>query len=194
MTEVPFAIGEAFTSKWDWLPFIEENLVDLARIDIANVGGFTEAMKVAALCEAHYIEMMPHLAISPIQTATIIHFAAAVRNFAWMEDRHRDSRALVEGKRSSYRPPDSSIYSTHLEPDGVRWPVPTCPGLGVEINEEMLEAPRAVARNADAAPGRFVSDIADNHQIRLVAHGRCRYLEGPRSQLNERNPLCRDFN
>ena len=141
MTEVPFALGEAFTSKWDWLPFIEEDLVNLARIDIANVGGFTEAMKVAAMCEAHYIEMMPHLAISPIQTATIIHFAAAVPNFAWMEDRHRDSRALVEGKRSSYCPPDSNLYPTHLEPDGVSWPVPTGPGLGVEINEEMLEAP-----------------------------------------------------
>lgn len=141
MTEVPFALGEAFTSKWDWLPFIEEDLVNLARIDIANVGGFTEAMKVAALCEAHYIEMMPHLAISPIQTATIIHFAAAVPNFAWMEDRHRDTRALVEGKRSSYRPPDSRMYPMHLEPDGVRWPVPTGPGLGVEVNEQMLEAP-----------------------------------------------------
>jgi galactonate dehydratase len=140
MTEVPFAVGEAFTSKWDWLPYIEEDLVNLARIDVANVGGFTEAMKVAALCEAHYIEMMPHLAISPIQTATIIHFAAAVPNFAWMEDRHRDSRALVEGKRSSYRPPDSNMYPVHLEPDGVRWPVPTGPGLGVEVNEEMLEA------------------------------------------------------
>ena len=58
------------------------------------------------MCEAHYIEMMPHLAISPIQTASIIHFAAAVPNFAWMEDRHRDHRALVAGKRSSYRPPD----------------------------------------------------------------------------------------
>ena len=91
------------------------------------------------MCEAHYIEMMPHLAISPIQTASIIHFAAAVPNFAWMEDRHRDPRALVAGKRSSYRPPDTSMYPIHLEPDGVRWPVPTDPGLGVEVNEEMLE-------------------------------------------------------
>ncbi len=139
MTKVPFAAGEAFTSKWDWLPFIEEDLINLARIDLANVGGFTEAMKVAAWCEAHYIEMMPHLAISPIQTAAIIHFAAAVPNFAWMEDRHRNFRALFQGKTSSYRPPDSDMYPVHLEPDGVRWPVPTGPGLGVEVNEEMLD-------------------------------------------------------
>ena len=138
MTEVPFAAGEAFTSKWDWLPYIEGDLLNLARIDIANVGGLTEAMKVAAWCEAHYIEMMPHLAISPIQTATIVHFAAAVPNFAWMEDRHRDFRLLLEGGESSYRPPDADLYPIHLEPEGVRWPVPTGPGLGVEVNEELL--------------------------------------------------------
>ena len=55
MTEVPFAVGEAFTSKRGWLPYIEEDLVNLARIDIANVGGFPEAMKVAALCEARRV-------------------------------------------------------------------------------------------------------------------------------------------
>ena len=141
MTAVPFAVGEVFTDKWDWLPFIEGDLINLARIDIANVGGLTEAMKVAAMCEAHYIEMMPHLAISPIQTATIVHFAAAVPNFAWMEDRHRDFRALLQGKKSSYRPPDPEMYPVHLQPDGVRWPVPTGPGLGVEINEETLNVP-----------------------------------------------------
>jgi galactonate dehydratase len=98
-------------------------------------------MKVAAWCETHYIEMMPHLAISPIQTATMIHFAAAVPNFAWMEDRHRNFRALFEGGTSSYRPPDADMYPAHLEPDGVKWPVPTGPGLGVEVNEEMLKVP-----------------------------------------------------
>jgi galactonate dehydratase len=138
MTEVPFAAGEAFTSKWDWLPYIEGDLLNLARIDIANVGGLTEAMKVAAWCEAHYIDMMPHLAISPLQTATIVHFAAAVPNFAWMEDRHRDFRLLLAGGESSYRPPDAELYPAHLEPEGVRWPVPTGPGLGVEVNEELL--------------------------------------------------------
>ena len=141
MTEVPFAIGEGFTSKWDWLPFIEQDLVNLARIDLANVGGLTEGMKVAAWCEAHYIDMMPHLAITPLQTATIIHFAAAVPNFAWMEDRHRNCRALVEEGTTSYRPPDSRLYPVHLEPDGVQWPVPTGPGLGVEVNEEALDVP-----------------------------------------------------
>ena len=53
LTVVPFAIGEEFASKWQFLPYIERGLTNYARLDICNVGGFTEAMKVAGWAEAH---------------------------------------------------------------------------------------------------------------------------------------------
>ncbi|NTU81780.1 MAG: mandelate racemase/muconate lactonizing enzyme family protein, partial [Chloroflexales bacterium] len=46
--DVPLAIGEEFSSKWAFAPFIERGLTEFVRVDICNVGGFTEAMKVAA--------------------------------------------------------------------------------------------------------------------------------------------------
>ena len=60
MTDVPFAIGEEFSSKWAFLPYVEAGLANYCRIDVCNVGGFTESMKVAGWCEAHYIDLMPH--------------------------------------------------------------------------------------------------------------------------------------
>ena len=36
--------------------------------------------------ETHYIDMMPHNPLGPVSTAASIHFAAAVPNFAWLED------------------------------------------------------------------------------------------------------------
>ena len=45
-------------SKWQFLPFIEKGLTNYARVDLCNVGGFTEAMKVAGWAEAHYIDCM----------------------------------------------------------------------------------------------------------------------------------------
>ncbi|HEX2324364.1 MAG TPA: mandelate racemase/muconate lactonizing enzyme family protein, partial [Chloroflexota bacterium] len=56
MTDVPFAIGEEFSSKWAFLPYVEQGLTQFARVDVCNVGGLTEAMKVAGWCEAHYID------------------------------------------------------------------------------------------------------------------------------------------
>ena len=73
----PLALGEEFASKWQFLPFIERGLASYARLDVCNVGGFTEAMKVAGWAEAHYIDLMPHNPLSPICTAAC-GFAAHV--------------------------------------------------------------------------------------------------------------------
>ncbi len=129
MTDVPFAIGEEFASKWQFLPYIEGGILNFARIDICNVGGFTEAMKVAGWCEAHYIDMMPHNPLGPISTAANLHFAAAVPNYAWLEERTQD---LVFGPE---------MFPVQPQIEGTRFPVPTGPGLGVEFNEESAEAP-----------------------------------------------------
>jgi galactonate dehydratase len=89
MTDVPFAIGEEFASKWQFLPYIERGIANFARIDLCNVGGFTEAMKVAGWCEAHYIDMMPHNPLGPISTAANLHFAAAVPKLRMVGGAHR---------------------------------------------------------------------------------------------------------
>jgi galactonate dehydratase len=67
MTTVPFAIGEEFASKWQFLPYVERGITNFARLDVCNVGGFTEAMKVAGWCEAHYIDAapQPHNPLAP---------------------------------------------------------------------------------------------------------------------------------
>jgi galactonate dehydratase len=129
MTDVPFAIGEEFSSKWQFLPYIERGITSFARVDVCNVGGLTEAMKVAGWAEAHYIDLMPHNPLGPICAAATVHMAAAVPNFAWMEVRLSPTESL-------------GVYETDLFPvqpiaDGANFPVPDAPGLGIEVNEEL---------------------------------------------------------
>jgi len=70
---VPLAAGEQFGDKWDGTqPLVEQNLIDYARATIPNVGGITEYMKLAALCETHYVGLIPHFT-GPISTAIVIH-------------------------------------------------------------------------------------------------------------------------
>jgi galactonate dehydratase len=75
MVDVPMAIGEEFASKWQFLPYLERGITNYARIDVCNVGGLTEAVKVAAMAEAHYIDLMPHNPLGPICTAASVHLA-----------------------------------------------------------------------------------------------------------------------
>ncbi len=128
MTDIPFAIGEEISSKWHFLPYIERGITNFARIDICNVGGFTEAMKVAGMAEAHYIELMPHDPLGPICTAATIQLAAAVPNFAWLE-----AQALPKDQSSA----DDDIFPLQPKLEGCRFPVPEGPGLGIEVNEDL---------------------------------------------------------
>ena len=133
MTDVPFAIGEEFASKWQFLPYIERDIHQFNRIDICNVGGLTEAMKVAGWSEAHYVDMMPHNPLGPVCTAATLHFAAAVANFAWLETRASPGE-LYHGFD------DQGIFPVQPRLEGAVYPVPEGPGLGVEVDEARLVA------------------------------------------------------
>ncbi len=148
MTDVPFAIGEEFASKWQFLPFIERDIHQFNRIDICNVGGLTEAMKVAGWSEAHYVDMMPHNPLGPICTAATVHFAAAVPNFSWLETRASPGELYHGFDNPEFFP---GLY----ELEGAFYRVRDTPGLGVDVDEALIskqsfrfwEAPHLVRRD-----------------------------------------------
>ncbi len=127
MTHVPFAIGEEFSSKWQFLPYIERGITNYARVDVCNVGGLTEAMKVAGWAEAHYIDLMPHNPLGPICTAATAHLAAAVPNFASLEIRQSPT------EQSGFY--DERLFPVQHERVGPRLIISDRPGLGVEFDE-----------------------------------------------------------
>jgi galactonate dehydratase len=145
MTDVPFAIGEEFSSKWAFLPFVDQGLTQFARVDVCNVGGLTEAMKVAGWCEAHYIDLMPHNPLGAICSAATAHLCTAVPNLAWMEIRESPTEQL-----GFY---DRDLFPEQCQLDGPRLIVSDRPGLGVEVDEQ-LAARESVAVVAASTPRR----------------------------------------
>jgi galactonate dehydratase len=130
LVDVPFAIGEEFASKWQFLPYIERGIHQFNRIDVCNVGGLTEAMKVAGWSEAHYVDMMPHNPLGPICTAATVHFSAAVANFSWLETRTSTAEQLGFDN-AEFFPVQPRIENAHYR-------VSDAPGLGVEVDEKLL--------------------------------------------------------
>ncbi len=126
MTPMPFAIGEEFSGIYVFAPFIERGLCNYVRLDLCNVGGFTSARKVAAMAEAHYVDVVPHNPLGPISTAAAVQFCSAISNFAVLEYNHY----------SSDRPED--LFPGSMELDGDRYPLPERPGLGVDFDEEAV--------------------------------------------------------
>ena len=51
MVKVPIAAGEEWGNRWDFNPLVENHDIDYVRATLPNVGGITEMMKIAAICE-----------------------------------------------------------------------------------------------------------------------------------------------
>jgi L-alanine-DL-glutamate epimerase-like enolase superfamily enzyme len=60
MTSVPLAAGEEWGQRWDFHKLVENKDVDYVRCTLPNVGGITEMLKIAALCETHAVGIVPH--------------------------------------------------------------------------------------------------------------------------------------
>ena len=120
-TSCPLAIGEHFDHKARFARLIEEELIDFARIDVCNVGGLTEALKVAHLAETHYVQVIPHNPLGPVCTAATMHLCTAIDNFAVQEG--GGIGMLTEVFPDQYRDREGCLYPEDR------------PGLGLTFDE-----------------------------------------------------------
>jgi L-alanine-DL-glutamate epimerase-like enolase superfamily enzyme len=119
------AAGENAGGLHDFMAMISEGAIDIAQPDVAKTGGLTEVLKIAALCEAHGIEFVPHCALfGPGQVATI-HLTAA----------HR-STPLFERLFCDF---EIELYGEATVPINGKIRVPPGPGLGLEPIPAVLE-------------------------------------------------------
>ncbi len=106
--------------RWDINELIERRLLDYARVTLPNVGGITEWMKIAAICETHYVGLVPHFT-GPIALAALVQVLCALPVPALME---------IAGPAPK-QPPHLARGCTFR--DGKLWPEPH-PGLGIEFD------------------------------------------------------------
>jgi galactonate dehydratase len=121
---LPIATGERFYSIQQFKDLIDRKVVSLIRPDVSLAGGFTQIKKIAAMAEAAFVGIFPHLMGSAINNAAFAHFAAAIPNYVLMESN------LMAGT------PDIVDEQMPIE-NGYRI-VSDRPGIGIEINEAAL--------------------------------------------------------
>jgi galactonate dehydratase len=122
---LPIATGERFYSIQQFKDLIDRKLVSLIRPDVSLAGGFTQIKKIAAIAEAAFVGIFPHLMGSPVNNAAFAHFAAAIPNYVLMESN------LPMG-------PGVGIVDIQMPVEGGYRIVSDRPGIGVEINEDAL--------------------------------------------------------
>lgn len=127
-TDVRVALGERILTLEQAAYVMSNNLTDFLQADITNIGGVTQARKVCAIAEAYGVEMAFHNAFGPIQNAVTVQLDAAIPNFLIQESFYD---VFPQWKRDLIRG-GMKVENGHTV-------VPTKPGLGVEVDEKVLE-------------------------------------------------------
>lgn len=126
---VPTLTGEDIYLKEGFRELIEKRAVDMVHPDPVSAGGFLETKRIGDFAEEHGIAMALHHASSPVSFMGCVHTAAATENFVALEHHSVDNtwwEDLVTG------------LDTPMVKDGYV-DVPEKPGIGVELNEEVVK-------------------------------------------------------
>lgn len=136
-TSARVALGERILTKEQAAYVCSNHLTDFLQADITNIGGVTQAKKVSAIAEAYGVEMAFHNAFGPIQNAVTLQVDATIPNFLIQESFYD---VFPEWKRRLVRD-GMKVSKGHSR-------VPTKPGLGVDVDERVLDEHRFEGQEA----------------------------------------------
>ena len=129
-TTIPIASGERLVTRWGYRELIEKQAVAVVQPDLCHCGGIFEARKIAAMAEMYYMQIAPHNPLGPISLAACLQLDACIPNVLAQEHpgmpNHEDLGVGILKK------------PFEIENGCIR--IPTGPGLGIEVDEEALEA------------------------------------------------------
>ena len=127
---VRIAAGEADSGIAAFRMLVEHSHVDVLQPDVARCGGFSVARQIADLVRGRSVEVVPHCFSTGVLVAASLHFAAALDRPTLSEFSVADS-PLVNGL----------LTEPFVLTDG-QLAVPTGPGLGIELAEDVVERMR----------------------------------------------------
>ncbi|HEX2802927.1 MAG TPA: galactonate dehydratase [Sphingomicrobium sp.] len=132
LTSTPIALGERLYSRWDFKPFFESGAVDIIQPDLSHAGGILEVRKIAAMAEAYDIAVAPHCPLGPLALAACLQLAACAPNVA-IQEMSLGIHYNVGADLFTY-----CRQKQQLTPTDGYLTIPTGPGLGVDIDEDVV--------------------------------------------------------
>jgi galactonate dehydratase len=145
---MPIVTGEELYTRYEFREVFERRAADIINPDVCNVGGIEELREIAAMAEAYHVVVSPHNYNSTtVGLAATLHVSAAIPNFLITEYFVNFDARAAEVAVSPFR-----VEQGYLT-------VPTAPGLGIELREDVLARyayrefpPRSIPTPGDEGP------------------------------------------
>lgn len=138
---IPIATGERLYSRWDFKRLLHAGGVDIIQPDLSHAGGITEVKKIASMAEAYDVALAPHCPLGPIALAACLNVDATCYNAVIQEQsigiHYNVGKSVLDyvNNREDFEFTDGFIK------------LPRKPGLGVEVNKELVEEENRTPHN-----------------------------------------------
>ena len=144
----PLAVGERNVSIWEFRELLEAGGPQYVRPDLGLAGGITHCKKIAALAEAYHSAVVTHNFLGPLITAASLHLDTSIPNFITQE--------YTKGDESE----QFAVYKVAYQREGGYIPIPEAPGLGIELNDSLIEETPYRPMNTGTTPLREDGSVA----------------------------------
>lgn len=124
---IPMAAGERIYTRWGYRPYFEQQSISVIQPDLALVGGLTEGKKICDYAHVYDITVQAHVCGSPVATAAALQLEAAIPNFI-----------IHEHHTNALKDANIALCQQNYQPVNGYFDVPDLPGLGIELNDEVV--------------------------------------------------------
>ncbi len=125
----PVATGERIHQRDEYRELFELQAADVIQPDISQIGGLLETKKLAAWADSYYVTVAPHNVGGQINTAAALHLAACTTNFRIQEYFNDFADPWIKETAPGLPEVVDGYFA-----------LPKGSGLGVELDEEVIEA------------------------------------------------------
>ena len=137
---IPVAAGEWLSTRHEFVDLMERGQVQIVQPDVGRVGGLTEARRVCALAAERGRAVVPHGWKTGITVAATAHLAAVTDPMPFFE--------FVPQQLAESRLRRELVLDELQLVDG-RIPLPSRPGLGIELNYDSMTEFEMAAKGLD---------------------------------------------
>ena len=136
---IPVSGGESLSTRWEFAPRFAERTFDIVQPDICGVGGPSEMHRVGLMAQAFGIKFNPHFWGTGISFAAALH-SLAVQPIGQIGQTNipYQNESVLEFDQTPH-PVRKNLTEPFFTQSNSRVEVPTAPGLGIEIDEAVLE-------------------------------------------------------
>lgn len=129
----PLATGERLNTRWEFKNIFKEGIIDIIQPDVALAGGILETKKIASMAETFDMAVAPHAPYGPIALAATLQVDACTPNVFIQE------QSLGIHYNKGFDLLDFVNNKEIFEYKDGYVNLPTKPGLGLDLNEELIE-------------------------------------------------------